>query len=94
MSDDPRPLTATLQSSIQGLTALDTLPLKLIHPFASSEKTYVDLHNIFKSTSSISDALNAYLPLPLENPKLISLLKQHTVTSHSLYLVSSHRACC
>ena len=87
LSSSDTSLPPTLQSVLHPFTASDALPPEPTHPFSNAEKPWSTLNDIFAATSRISESLNAYLPFPLENTKLTSLLRQHTTASRSLNIV-------
>ncbi|TFK44542.1 hypothetical protein BDQ12DRAFT_673182 [Crucibulum laeve] len=87
MSVPPTSTQKTLLTSVQKFHIHDTLPTSSIHPFtASAEHSCALLNEIIQSTEQISNSLSAYQSAPWSNPKLVTLLRQHTASAHVLHL--------
>src|SRR5882762_7505129 len=87
-SAEPSNAGATLLSTIQQFTAHDVLQSSTTHPFAaSSEDSISTLRDMIHATNQLSHSLNLYSSISLANPKLVSILRQQTAISNSLYLV-------
>lgn len=81
-------LSPTILSVLQALTSPDALSPENVHPFAFNPGSSITLlGKIIETTDQISDSLNTHLSLPLVNPKVLSLFRQHATISHNVYLV-------
>ncbi|KAI0930632.1 hypothetical protein AcV5_007296 [Taiwanofungus camphoratus] len=80
-------LSPTILSVLQALTSPDALSPENVHPFAFNPGSSITLlGKIIETTDQISDSLNTHLSLPLVNPKVLSLFRQHATISHNVYL--------
>ncbi|RPD73523.1 hypothetical protein L226DRAFT_101651 [Lentinus tigrinus ALCF2SS1-7] len=83
---DPKSvLPATVLTALQQFTSPDALPPTGLHPFSSSpEEMLSTLRRIVDTTNQAAVSLNAHLSLPLSNPKLLSLYRQHASISYAV----------
>ena len=80
--------TEILLSATQSLQKHGTLPLDVVHPFASSaEESCTALHELISATDQLANSLNLYSSRTVSNPKLVSLLRQHSSIANTLYQV-------
>ncbi|KAI0747606.1 hypothetical protein C8Q80DRAFT_1103705 [Daedaleopsis nitida] len=78
-------LHPTILSALQPFTSPEVLASPGLHPFASSpEDTASTLQRIIETTHQAALSLNAHLSLPLSNPKLLSLYRQHASIFHTV----------
>ncbi|KAI0806901.1 hypothetical protein C8Q74DRAFT_1312897 [Fomes fomentarius] len=78
-------LPPTVLSALQPFTSPEVLSSSGLHPFASSpEETITTLQRIMETTNQAALSLNAHLSLPLSNPKLLSLYRQHSSIFHTV----------
>lgn len=86
----------TLLHSLELFQAYKALPQDGVHPFSTAAPEACDLlHNLIIVAGQISQSLGVYdSTMNPSNPKLGSLLRQHTSIEHNLYSVrnapSSH----
>jgi hypothetical protein len=81
-------LPQTLLSTIQRYQRHNLLPLNVTHPFASSaEESYAVLQDLTHTADQLVNSLNIYASTPLSNPKLVSLLRQHSSIAHTSHQV-------
>lgn len=89
---DDGPAKATILSSVQELLSQSQQVLAAphaTHPFASAPgETMALLNRIIEQTDQVSHALAASLSMPLTNPKLLSLYRQHATMSNALHTVT------
>ncbi|KAK0504986.1 hypothetical protein EDD18DRAFT_320630 [Armillaria luteobubalina] len=79
-------LPQTLLSTIQNIQSRDSVS-HATHQFASSAGSSGNvLQDIIQATTQLSNSLNLYSSANFTEPKLISRLKEHANTSHSLHL--------
>ena len=82
----------TLLSSIHGMTSTLITYIPELHPFAEShdngKAVLFQLKDILSTTSLISMALSSHLSLPVSDPKLVSLMRQHATLTQELNIVS------
>lgn len=85
---DQEMASPTLLSSVQGLASQQSaLSSSSVHPFfAKPESTISLLHQVVDITTQLSHSLSSHLSLPLANPKLLSLYRQHANLSQTLHL--------
>ncbi|KAJ7590744.1 hypothetical protein C8J56DRAFT_541069 [Mycena floridula] len=75
-----------LLSTIQSLK-LQSIEPHVTHLFASSaEDVCALLEEIIHTTDQVSNSLNEYLAMPLSNPKLVSIMRQHSGLLRTLHL--------
>ena len=89
---DGNSTNATILSSVQELLSQQTLATThATHPFASAPgDTIALLNRIIEETDQVSHALSAAsLSMPLANPKLLSLYRQHATMASALHMVST-----
>ncbi|RDX52741.1 hypothetical protein OH76DRAFT_1400002 [Lentinus brumalis] len=92
MTDPKNPLPATVLTALQQFTSPDAFPTNGLHPFShgfhpfasSPEDTLSTLRGIVDTTNQAAVSLNAHLSLPLSNPRLLSLYRQHASISHAV----------
>ena len=81
-------MSPSLLSTIQRYQRHNLLPLNVTHPFASSaEASYALLQDLTLTADQLVNSLNIYAAPLLSNPKLVSLLRQHSsiiYTSHQV----------
>ncbi|KAJ7128904.1 hypothetical protein C8R43DRAFT_683610 [Mycena crocata] len=81
---------ATLLTTVQRFKA-HSLPHDGAHPFSpSAEASCTMLANLIQTAGQLSSSLDSYLAMPLNNPKLVSLLRQQANISQTLYLLSQN----
>jgi hypothetical protein len=83
----------TLLSSLAPFQRPDNFPSDAIHPFATNAPKTCDLlQDLINATEQISTSLRLYeASAQWTNPKLVSLLRQHTAIEHTSYTVR-HRS--
>lgn len=90
---DDGPANATILSSVQELLSQSQQVLAAphaAHPFASAPgETMALLNRIIEETDQVSHALAASLSMPLTNPKVLSLYRQHAAMSNALHTVTT-----
>ncbi|KAF9472140.1 hypothetical protein BDN70DRAFT_503976 [Pholiota conissans] len=79
------PPIQTLLSSLENFAKHDVFPQHASHPFATAAPESCGLlQDLINTTAQLSDSLSAYdASLQWTNPKLISLMRQHTNIEHS-----------
>ncbi|OSC96619.1 hypothetical protein PYCCODRAFT_1420848 [Trametes coccinea BRFM310] len=78
-------LPATVISAFQQFAAQDAISSNSLHPFASSpDDNMAVLKKLIETANQAALSLNAHLSMPLSNPKLLSLYRQHTNISYSV----------
>lgn len=78
---------STLLSTIQKIQSSEAR-LHASHPFASSSDASITLlHDMLDTMNLLTHSLNIYMSIPISNPKLVSLLRQHATISHNIYVV-------
>ncbi|KAF9467288.1 hypothetical protein BDZ94DRAFT_1305379 [Collybia nuda] len=81
------PPPQTLLSTIQRFQKHNILPNNVDHSFASSaEESCTLLQDLINATDQVANSLDIYSSTPWSNPKLVSLLRQHSSIVHRLYL--------
>jgi hypothetical protein len=82
----------TLLSAIHAVTTTLSTYTPELHPFADSHdnKNAVlpQLSDILSTTSLVSIALSSHSSLPISDPKLVSLMRQHAALTQELNTVS------
>lgn len=96
MESGPSSRPQTLLSAVHALTAPDAFPsstAQALHPFEESDTTknaaLPKFKDILSATSLMSMALSSHLSLPITDPKLVSLMRQHAALAQELNGVSS-----
>ncbi|KAF5386175.1 hypothetical protein D9615_002383 [Tricholomella constricta] len=76
----------TLLSTIQEFQKHDIVSPNASHPFASStEQSCSRLQELINTADQLAHSLNTYSSTSLSNPKLVSLLRQHSSIDHTLH---------
>ena len=82
----------TILSAVHGVTTALSTYIPELHPFAESHDNesavLPHLKDILSTTSLISIALSSHSSLPVSDPKLVSLMRQHAALTHELNTVS------
>ncbi|KAG5649444.1 hypothetical protein H0H81_003851 [Sphagnurus paluster] len=83
MNSPPPP---TLLSKIQKFQKNGVIPSNASHPFASSgAQACLHLQDLINIADELAHSLNTYSTTSLSNPKLVSLLRQHSAIDHTLH---------
>lgn len=78
----------TLLSSIHKFIVHNDFPVRAVHPYASgSEAPTALLEQLVATADNMSHSLQMYSTMPVSNPKLVSLLREHAAISRSIYTV-------
>ncbi|KAF8070318.1 hypothetical protein FPV67DRAFT_1755245, partial [Lyophyllum atratum] len=84
MNSPPPP--PTLFSILQNFQKHDVVPVNTSHPFATSaEQSCTNVQDIVNTADALAHALSIYSSTTFANPKLVSLLRQHSAIDHTLH---------
>ncbi|RDB24907.1 hypothetical protein Hypma_008046 [Hypsizygus marmoreus] len=79
-------MSETLLSTTQPFRRHNVLPANVSHPFVSSaEESCARLQELINTADQLANSLSLYLAIPVSNPKLVSLLRQHSSILHKAH---------